>query len=212
MRKFKKEKYIEDYEKNLAVFGLFIFIFLGVAFITFILPKIYEIKNAETPKKDSAPISYQNKTINDNGYKSGLNSIKNNNYSEALNYFQKAVDSEPNNISYLTELATTHYKLKNYDEAIKTYSKLIELNKDNASIYNNYIGNMYSLKKDYINAESYYRKAIEIDSKSIPSYSNLALMFDENGKKEEAVAVLNKGIEANPESVELKIVLRIIEG
>lgn len=209
MRKFKKEKYIEDYEKNLAIFALFIFIFLGVGFITFILPKIYEIKKPAAPSS-SAPVSYQNQKNVEDGYKSGINAVKNNNYSEALGYFQKAVDTEPNNISYLTELATTHYKLTNYDEAIKTYNKIIVLEKDNAFAYNN-IGNIYSIKKDYVNAESYFRKAIEVNPASIQSYSNLALMFDENNKKDEAVAALKQGIKANPDSVELKIVLRIVE-
>lgn len=209
MRKFKKESPIEEYEKNLAIFGLFVFIILGVAFITFILPIIYEVNIMETSKNNSTADSYQNQKEND-GYKLGLNSLKKNNYSEALNYFQKAVEEEPNNISYLTELATTHYRLKNYDEAIKTYDKILGLEKDNAFAYNN-IGNIYAIKKDYANAEYHFRKAIEIDSSSIPSYSNLALMFDEINRKEEAIEVLKQGIEANPERYELKMALRTIE-
>ncbi len=208
MRNFKKESYIEECEKNLAIFGLFVFIILGVAFITFIVPKIYEINNIKTSKNNSAVVSYQSKQEND-GYKLGLDSFKKNNYSEALNYFQKAVDTDPNNINYLTELATTHYRLKNYDEAIETYNKIISIEGNNSFAYNN-IGNIYSTKKDYANAESYFRKAIEIDPGSIPSYSNLALMFDENNRKDDAIEALKQGIEKNPNSFELKITLKIV--
>ncbi|MFZ2970313.1 MAG: tetratricopeptide repeat protein, partial [Minisyncoccia bacterium] len=114
-----------------------------------------------------------------------------------------------NNINYLTELATTHYRLKNYDEAIETYNKIISIEGNNSFAYNN-IGNIYSIKKDCANAESYFRKAIEIDPGSIPSYSNLALMFDENNRKDEAIEVLKQGIEKNPNSFELKITLKIV--
>ena len=36
-------------------------------------------------------------------------------------------------------------------------------------------------------------------------------MLDENGKKEEAIEILNQGIIANPDNVELKYYLRIID-
>lgn len=209
MKKLKKENQLEQYERNLAILGLFVFIFIGVAFITLVLPGIYEISGLKTKGKSSNLITYQNNREND-GYKLGLDSFKKNNYSEALNYFQKAVDTDPNNINYLTELATTHYRLKNYDEAIRTYNKIISIEKNDSFAYNN-IGNIYSIKNDYANAESYFRKAIEIDPCSIPSYSNLALMFDENNRKDDAIEVLKQGIEANPNSFELKITLKIVE-
>lgn len=208
MKHTKKEAYIEKYEKNLILFGLFAFIIFGVVFLTFLLPRIYNIyperdegKSFESNLSQSAP------EVN---YRSGRESFKQNNYSSALNYFQKAVESDPNNIDYLAELAITHYKLKNYNEAIKSYEKIISLSPDNISCYNR-IGNIYWIKKDFKRAEFYFKKAIELDSNLIVSYNNLALMLDENGKKNEAIEILNQGIMANPDNVELKYYLKIID-
>ena len=208
-QKFKKEEYIERYEKNLILFGLFIFIIFGVMFLTFLLPRIYNIYPERNEGKSfESNLSQSTPEIN---YRSGRELFKQNNYSSALNHFQKAVESEPDNVSYLTELATTHYKLKNYNEAIKSYEKIINLRPDNISCYNR-IGNIYWIKKDFERAEFYFRKAIELDPNLIVSYNNLALMLDENGKKDEAIEILNQGIIANPGNIELKMTLRVIEG
>lgn len=211
MKKFKKDAYIEQYEKNLAIFGLFIFIIFGVIFLTFLLPSIYNIKgNSNTSANNGSSVSTFGIKQDPNNYKSGITSFRSSNYSEALNYFEKAVEKDPNNVEYLTELAVTHYRLKNYDESNKVYNKIISLEKDNVFAYNN-IGNNYYVKKDYGNAEINYKKAIEINPYSIPSYNNLALMLDELGRKQDAIDIVNKGLETNANNSELKITLRILE-
>lgn len=208
MKHIKKEEYIEKYERNLILFGLFAFIVFGVMFLTFLLPRIYNVYPEKNEEK--AVENNLSQSAPETNYKSGRELFKQNNYSSALDYFQKAVKSDPNNIDYLTELAITHYKLKNYNEAIKSYEKIISLNPDNISSYNR-IGNIYWIKKDFERAEFYFRKAIELDPNLIVSYNNLALMLDENRKKEEAIEMLNQGIKANPDSVELKYYLKIID-
>lgn len=211
MKKFKKEAYIEQYEKNLAIFGLFIFIVFGVIFMTFLLPSIYNIKNnLSTAPDNNASVSTYNSKQNLNSYKSGLASVRNTNYSEALIFFESAVEKDPNNIEYLTELAMTHYRLKNYDKSTDVYNRIILLEKNNVFAYNS-IGNNYWIKKDFTNAETSFRKAIQIDPYSIPSYSNLALMLDELGRKQEAIDVLNQGLAINENNSELKILLRILQ-
>ena len=208
----QKESYIEKYEKNLILFGLFAFIIFGVVFLTFLLPRIYNFYDNIYPEKNkNAPVENSlSQSAPEINYRSGRESFKQNNYSSALDYFQKAIVSDPNNIDYLAELAITQYRLKNYDEAIKSYEKIISLNPDNISCYNR-IGNIYWIKKDFERAEFYFKKAIELDSSLIVSYNNLALMLDENGEKEEAIEILNQGIKANPDNIELKYYLRIID-
>ena len=210
-KQHQKESYIEKYEKNLILFGLFAFIIFGVIFFTFLLPRIYNFYGDIYPEKNkNAPVENNlGQSAPEINYRSGRESFKRNNYSSALDYFQKAVKSEPNNASYLAELAITQYRLKNYDEAIKSYEKIINLSPDNISCYNR-IGNIYWIKKDFERAEFYFKKAIELDPSLIVSYNNLALMLDENGKKEEAIEILNQGIIANPDNVELKYYLKII--
>jgi len=211
MKHIKKESYIEKYEKNLIIFGLFAFIIFGVMFLTFLLPRIYSFYGDIYPEKNkNAPVENNlNQSVPEINYRSGRESFKQNNYSSALDYFQKAVKSEPNNAGYLAELAITQYRLKNYDEAIKSYEKIISLNPNNISCYNR-IGNIYWIKKDFERAEFYFKKAIELDPNLIVGYNNLALMLDENGEREEAIEILNQGIKSNPDNIELKYYLRII--
>ena len=209
-QKFKKEAYIERYEKNLIIAGLFIFIIIGVVFLVFILPKIGGLHGSYNESDKRNPVKYSvDKNSPEGNYQTGMKFLDQNNHSSALDYFQKAVESEPDNINYLTELAITHYRLKNYRESIKAYEKIINLDGSNASLYNN-IGNVYWVIKDTERAEYYFRKAIELDANLIAPYSNLALMLDENERKEEAIEILNQGIIANPDNVELKMALRII--
>ncbi len=210
-QKFKKEAYIERYEKNLIIVGLFIFIILGVIFFVFLLPKIGDLRNDYDRSAKRVPVKYStDKNSPEKNYQTGIKLLNQNNRSSALDYFKKAVESEPDNINYLTELAITHYQLKNYGESIKIYEKIIDIDGSNASLYNN-TGNIYWIIKDMERAEYYFKKAIEIDSSLIAPYSNLALMFNENERKEEAIEILNQGIVANPENVELEIALGIIE-
>ena len=210
-QKFKKEAYIARYEKNLIIAGLFIFIIIGVIFFVFILPKISSLRgdHDETNKRNPANYSVS-KNSPEGNYQTGMKFIDQNNHSSALDYFKKAVESDPDNINYLTELAVTHYRLKNYHESIKIYKEIINLDESNTSLYNN-TGNIYWIIKDIERAEYYFKKAIELDANLIAPYSNLALMLDENERKEEAIEILNQGITANPESTELKKALRDIE-
>ena len=210
-QKFKKEAYVERYEKNLIIAGLFIFIILGVVFLVFVLPKISGLHSSYNESGKRNPVNYSvDKNSPEGNYQTGMKFLDQNNHSSALDYFQKAVKSEPDNINYLTELAITHYRLKNYEESIKVYEKIIDFDGSNASLYNN-TGNVYWIIKDTERAEYYFKKAIELDANLIAPYSNLALMLDENDKKEEAIEILNQGVITNPDNVELKMALRIIE-
>lgn len=210
MLKKKKEDYIEKYEKNLILFGLFTFIIFGVMFLTFLLPRIYGFYNYNYPSRNKGiVIDNLGKSSPEINYKSGRESFKKNDYSLALNYFMKAVESEPDNIDYLTELAIAHYRLKNYDEAVRNYDRIMSLDSNNAFAYNS-VGNICWIKKDFEKAEFYFRKAIELNPNLIVSYSNLALMLSENGKKDEAVKILVQGAQANPDNMELKYYLKII--
>lgn len=213
MNKVKKEAYIEKYEKNLIVFGLFTFIILGVLSFVFLLPRLYGVYDTLNERKESSAYKKDIKLSNapkETSYKEGLKSLNTKNYSSALSYFQKAVESEPNNISYLTELAVTNYRLKNYNEAIANYHKISSLDSNNGLAYNS-IGNIYWITKDYERAQANFQKAIEIDPNLISAYNNYALMLAEYGEKERSLAVLKKGIEASSENSELILTLKSIQ-
>ncbi|MDF1498000.1 MAG: tetratricopeptide repeat protein [Patescibacteria group bacterium] len=214
-KKFKKNSYLEKYERDFILFGLFAFIILSVVSFVFLMPKIYGFYDNIYSKNESSQtgkkyVEKRNITSEVN-YKSGIESFDKKNYSAALLYFEKALESEPNDLNYLTELAITNYRLKNYNDAIRNYTRIIALDKNNSSAYNS-IGNIYWILKDYDQAEYYFKKAIEINPILISSYNNYALMLEERGEKDRALEILNQGIEENSDNSELKITQRIIEG
>jgi protein O-GlcNAc transferase len=214
-KEFKKEAYIEKYERSFYVFGIIFFIILSVLSFVFLGPKLFGFYSFIYPKTEKT----ENNKVYDNNqeknqvltnYKSGVDSLGSKNYSSALLFFKKALEENPKNINYLTEYAITNYMLKNYNEAIGTYLKIIDIDKNNSSAYNS-IGNIYWIMENYKLAEENFNKATEIDPKLISAYNNFALMLDEKGEKERAIVILNKGIEANSDNSELRIVLKIIE-
>ena len=211
--KQKKEDYLEKYEKNIIIFGLFTFIILGVISFVFVMPRLYGVYDV-IYKNDKTSISKNEISTNsvalETSYKSGLKSSSLKNYSSALSHFKKAVESEPNNISYLTELAATNYLLKNYEDAILGYNRILSLDKDSGSAYNS-IGNIYWITEDYEKAEVNFEKAIEVDPSLISAYSNFALMLSEKGEKEKSIEILRKGIKESSENNELVLTLKAIE-
>lgn len=214
IKEFKKEEYLEKYEKSLYMFGFIFFIVFSVLSFVFLGPKLFGFYSTVYPRTENAGNNQEYNNQNKNqiltNYKSGVNLFSSKNYSSALVSFEKALEENPNDINYLTEYAITNYMLKNYNEAIETYLKIIEIDSNSASAYNS-IGNIYWIKENYGLAEENFSKAIEINPKTISAYNNFALMLDEMGEKNRALEILNKGIEANPDSSELKVVLKIIE-
>ena len=90
-------------------------------------------------------------------------------YSEALNYYKKAVEYQPENISYLSNLGYIFVTVGEYQKAIDIYSKVIELSlKDKiinaTTVGHTYInlGWAYNCIGQYPTAISYYDKAIEM--------------------------------------------------
>lgn len=203
----------EKWEQSFAVLMLFLFIIFGVTFFVFIIPKInptFSLSGNKNAQNNSLIIK-QEETDPAKNFSSGIKLSDSMNYSQALSYFQKAVERDPKNVNYLSELAVTHYRLKNYDEAIKAYDKLMEIDGANESSYSNRIANIYWIKKEDDRAEFYFRKAIEKSPKLSISYNNLALMLNEEKQKDKAIEVLKNGITNSDDSQDLKATLLIVE-
>ena len=58
--------------------------------------------------------------------------------------------------------------------------------------------------KKFDEAEKNYRQALEANPNFLPAYSNLVIMFADNGKRVEAKKVIAEGLKNNPDSEDLK--------
>lgn len=62
------------------------------------------------------------------------------------------------------------------------------------------LGNVYFYRKDYIDAISNYKKAINLDSTFFGLHYNVALAYDESGNEDEAYRYYKKFVALNPDS------------
>ena len=97
-----------------------------------------------------------------------------NNQETALKYCQKAVELEPNNLSFILNLSFRLRDLERYDEAINVLKKVLSTHNDER-IYRN-LGYNYCQKKQYQLAIEAYQQAIKLNSplkERIKNYINI---------------------------------------
>jgi tetratricopeptide (TPR) repeat protein len=110
---------------------------------------------------------------------------------------EEAVDAAPENVNLRRKLALAYYNLGILDEAAAIYEDLLAAGED--SVLRNRLGNTLRDMGDLAGAELAYRKAIDDDPALAPHYLNLAELLWRQGRDEEALAVIDEGLEAVPE-------------
>ena len=80
---------------------------------------------------------------------------------EAIQLYNKAIKSEPEQVSAYYNLALLHHAQNDLDGAISNFKKIAELDPNDASVFNN-LGVLYYSKEMLEEAEVSFKKAIEI--------------------------------------------------
>jgi predicted Zn-dependent protease len=114
-------------------------------------------------------------------------------YEQSIGDIENQLSSSPKDVELLTELAVAQYQTGRYEEAAETYEKMLGI--DDQPIRRNNYANVLrdaNLKEE---AEEQYEKALEVDPALTVAYINLASMLFYDDKKQEALAVLDTGIE-----------------
>lgn len=108
------------------------------------------------------------------------------------------------NLDYRAELAVVQYRLKKYEASVAQYQKLIDAKHEVAFAWNG-IGNAY---RDWANEDApnkavkedkaieAYRSAINADRGYVVAYTNLAVLQENQGKIDAAIATAQLGFEA----------------
>lgn len=84
------------------------------------------------------------------------------------------------------------FKEKKYKECIDAFHSVLETEPDNADVYNN-LAVAYSCIADFEHAETYFIKALELDSQLAQSYINLSDLYYKMGDLASAVGTLQRG-------------------
>jgi serine/threonine-protein kinase len=125
-------------------------------------------------------------------------------YKEAIQYFNKTLESSDNKEFSRRELSYTyrgrggaHLQLQNYREAVEDCTSAINLNPEDPVNYNNR-GAIYSLIGKFNEALEDYNKAKSLDPFYADVYVNISRILHLKGKSYEAIENLCKALDLSP--------------
>ncbi len=115
------------------------------------------------------------------------------NLDSAFEYYEKALEIEPDSAVYLTNIAIAYRKDGNYKKAMECYLKAYEIDPDYAEL-NSSIGTLHILQGNPEKGIEYLERAIELDPNIGTSYGNMAMAYAMLGDFETARDYLKQSI------------------
>lgn len=132
------------------------------------------------------------------------------NLNEAIVQYKKAIELDSKNPDYHWALAECYEGLDNIYEQKKVLIDCLKFSPDNPLV-NFKLGVIYNLQNDYLQAVFYLREAIRIDSNFIDAKRKLALVYEHNGNKEEAINIYEDILRREPENEEVANNLKMLK-
>ena len=128
----------------------------------------------------------------------GNDAYKKKDFSTALSKYGKAIDLDPNEITYYLNTAAVHFEMKNYTECVSTCNKAIDVGRENRADFKHIakalarMGNAYRKSGDLKNAKMAYEKALT--EHRTPDYKLCLSEIEVEFKKSEELAYVNPEI------------------
>jgi len=142
----------------------------------------YLMTNCSATKEKVAATEKQSaKSVSDNKkagefYSLGLKETKKENFQKAAEYFEKAVQEDPEFAFAWDNLGISYRQLNQIDKAIEAYSKSIALDPKGMMPLQN-IAVAYVYKKDFRKAISAYQKLAEVDSNNPEVFYGIGTIY-----------------------------------
>jgi superkiller protein 3 len=127
----------------------------------------------------------------------GNNACENKLYKSAIEYYQKAIDINPNDAAAYNNMGLAYDYLQNYDEAIRCFQKAIAIDPNSVNAYYN-MGIAYYNLGNYREAIRCYKKAIAIDPNDAAAYNNMGSAYADLEDYREAIRCYKKAIAIDP--------------
>ncbi|MFK7797964.1 MAG: tetratricopeptide repeat protein [Aureispira sp.] len=132
--------------------------------------------------------------------------VRTNQPKQALEYLEKAIELNPNNIHSYTELGKVYQKLSKFDKAEEVLLKAIQIDSQNVHTRTE-LGKVYQQQQEWNKAEEVLLMAIQIDSQNVHSRTELGKVYQQQQEWNKAEEVLLKAIELNPHDDHPRITL-----
>jgi len=158
-----------------------------------------------------SPITFENDSSDKSNrlcFESERSSILKN-YSESIEFLQKAIQIDSNN-STAYHLLGTIQNGQNLSDCVKNYEKCLEINNKSYLTFNG-LGNFYLKTNEFEKAEDSYTKAIEINPKrSAKIYKNRAFLREKKNRNSDAKDDLKSYLKYFPQASDRGIIEQAI--
>jgi len=131
----------------------------------------------------------------------GIQALTDNDYSQAVLYFQQAVAADPTASRAYNLLGIAFFQKKDYLRARPMFEKATSLKPDYAEAYNN-LASVLCLLKEFAKAKEMFRQAVRLSPRDVSANYSLGHLLLMLGETEEGLAHLAKGIELDPDFLE----------
>ncbi len=118
-------------------------------------------------------------------------------YEKALSIYQKLHKRNPTRTNYLLGLVSTYQQLEQFDTAEETLLTCIQKKPKNSILYAE-LGHLYEVMDSTEKAKKYYNKALAVFDENMSQTYSLAQTFEKYNLLDQAAAVYEKGMAANP--------------
>jgi tetratricopeptide (TPR) repeat protein len=106
---------------------------------------------------------------------------------QALEYYRQAETLSPHDPKIFNEWGLVHFAKGEYDQAIDKYQRSLSLNNRSIQTYL-LLGDAYRASEDFAQAMEAYETAVEIAPDDFVGHKSLALLYEQMGRIEEALA------------------------
>jgi len=118
-------------------------------------------------------------------------------YEEAITYFKKALEIDPNNAHALNNIGRAYAQLADYEIAKKYFEQAIQIDPNYQNALSN-LGHVYQILGKYEEAIKYYEESLKINPNNIEVIKNTGYTLSELDKHEESIEYFKKALEIDP--------------
>jgi tetratricopeptide (TPR) repeat protein len=120
---------------------------------------------------------------------------------EAIRFYTRAVQMQPDYKQALVNLATLYQDAGNYKMALGLYERLLHFHPKFVAGYLN-MGMIFNALGDQSRARQFYLKVIKLDPGNGSAYFDLGYLSESQGELQEAINYYEKAIDTNPKNAE----------
>lgn len=119
-------------------------------------------------------------------------------YEQAIPYFDRAIELNPNNDEYYADRGWVYYSMEEFDRAAEDFDAALKLDPDNSVAHNNLAWTLaYHLDTDYKRALVHALRAVEIKN-TCHNQDTLGLVYYRLGRYEESLLAYSQAIGLAP--------------